>query len=184
MTSGEPTESSKTGKGLSRRQSRRKAFELLFELAHRPRLTVEQILTRTFHDEAVQELYLEDEDGDGYVTGRLDKGARRFIGELVHAVQDHEQSLDKELAQYPHDWSYDRIGIPERVLLKLALAEMVYLGTSYKVVINESLDMAKLYAQDEARRFINGILGAAVRNIDEIRTRASEAQQPAEGEPE
>lgn len=184
MTSGEPIESPGRGKGLSRRQSRRKAFELLFELDHRPALSAEQILLRTFEDQAVQELFAEDEDGDGYVTGRLDKGARRFIGELVHAVEDHEEALDAELSQYPHDWSYDRIGVPERVLLKLALAEMVYLGTSYKVVINEALDMAKLYAQDEARRFINGILGAAVRNIDEIRSRASEPEQPAEGEAE
>jgi len=178
MTCGEDSQpAAAEGKGLSRRQSRRKAFELLFELKHRDDLTVVLILDRTFTDPDVQALYLVDEDEDGYVSGKLDKGAVRFIGELVHAVKDHEDELDHELAQYPHDWSYDRIGVSERVLLQLALAEMVYLGTSYKVVINETLDMAKLYAQDEARRFINGILGAVVRNLDEIRDRARPAQE-------
>lgn len=172
MTSGEEVHPADATKGLSRRQSRRKAFELLFELNYRPDLSAESILRRTFEDLDVRELHLVDEDSDGYVAGQLDAGACLFIKELVHAVKDHESELDHELAQYPHDWSYDRIGVAERVLLQLALAEMVYLGTSYKVVINETLDMAKLYAQDEARRFINGILGAAVRNLDEIRARA------------
>lgn len=177
MTSGEEEHPAKAAKGLSRRQSRRKAFELLFELNYRPDLCAETILHRTFEDADVQDLNLIDEDNDGYVAGVLDDGASLFIKELVHAVKDHEDKLDHELEQYPHDWSYDRIGVAERVLLQLALAEMVYLGTSYKVVINETLDMAKLYAQEEARRFINGILGAAVRNLDEIRTRAEEVSE-------
>jgi N utilization substance protein B len=177
MTSGEEEHPAEATKGLSRRQSRRKAFELLFELNYRPELCAETILHRTFEDLDVQDLHLIDEDDDGYVAGSLDASARLFITELVHAVKEHEDELDQELAHYPHDWSYDRIGVAERVLLQLALAEMVYLGTSYKVVINETLDMAKLYAQEEARRFINGILGAAVRNLDEIRTRAKEVSE-------
>jgi len=162
------------GRNLSRRQSRRKSFELLFELAHRPDLDIDKILSRTFDDEEVIEQYLEDRDEEGYVIGRPDDNACRYISELVHAVVDHEAHLDEELSRYPHDWSYDRIGILERVLLKLALAEMVYIGTSYKVVINETLDIAKLYAQEEARRFINGILGAVVKNLDDLKNRAAE----------
>lgn len=177
MTSGLEGHPAESGRGLSRRQSRRKAFELLFELNYRPQLTAETILARTFNETDVQELHRYDEDGDGYVAGIIDAGACRFIGELVRAVKDHERQLDNELEQYPHDWSYDRIGVAERVLLQLALAEMVYLGTSYKVVINETLDMAKLYAQEEARRFINGILGAAVRNLEQIRERAHAEEQ-------
>jgi N utilization substance protein B len=179
MTCGAAAHSAEAGRGLSRRQSRRKAFELLFELAHRPNLTAEQILARTFTDDEVRELFQSDDDGDGYVTGPLDGSARRFVSELVLAVTDHEEELDAELAKYPHEWSYDRIGVIERVLLKLSLAEMVYLGTSYKVVINETLDLAKLYAQEEARRFINGILGAAVSGLSELQARArgEEAEQ-------
>jgi transcription antitermination protein NusB len=162
------------GKSLSRRQSRRKAFELLFELEQHPGLTVDGILLRTFNDPDVLAACATDEDGEGYVSGPLDDSARLFITELLHAVHDHTAEIDAELAKYPHDWSYERIGVPERVLLKLALAEMVYLGTSYKVVINEALDLAKLYAQEEARRFINGILGAVVKQLDELKS----AQRP------
>jgi N utilization substance protein B len=157
------------GKSVSRRQSRRKAFELLFELEQHPGLSVDGILFRTFNDPDVLAACASDDDGEGYVCGPLDDSAKLFITELLHAVHDHSAALDAELAKYPHDWSYERIGVPERVLLQLALAEMVYLGTSYKVVINEALDLAKLYAQEEARRFINGILGAVVKQLGELR---------------
>jgi N utilization substance protein B len=49
---------------------------------------------------------------------------------------------------------------------------MVYLGTSYKVVIDEALDLAKMYAQDDARRFINGILGAVMKNLEQLKADA------------
>lgn len=166
------------GKGVSRRQSRRKAFELLFELEQHPGLTPQGILRRTFEDAEVLELYAQDEDGDGYVAGPFTDGSRLFVTELVLAAKGHEQELDAELTKYPHEWSYERIGVPERVLLRLAVAEMVYLGTSYKVVINEALDLSKLYGQEEARRFINGILGAVVRNLETLRGAAQQEGTP------
>jgi transcription antitermination protein NusB len=166
-----------SGKSFSRRQSRRKAFELLFELEQHPGLTAEAILKRSFEQPDVIEVYSTDDDAEGYVSGILDAQSRRFVEELVSATKLNEQKLDTELAKYPHDWSYDRIGVPERVLLRLALAEMVYLGTSYKVVIDEALDMAKMYAQEDARRFINGILGAVMLHLDELKAAAREAQE-------
>lgn len=167
------------GKVLSRRQSRRKAFELLFELEQHPAQQPDTILQRTFGDPEAQALYLEDEDDDGYVAGVHDETSQRYISELVLAVTEHVEALDTELAKYPHEWSFDRIGVPERILLRLAVAEMVYLGTSYKVVINEALDLAKLYAQDEARKFINGILGSVVNNLDQLK-QAQAQEGPSE----
>jgi N utilization substance protein B len=172
MTPSGAAEQPAGGRSLSRRQSRRKAFELLFELEQHPGLNAASILERTFEHPDVIEVYSTDDDGEGFVAGCLDPVSRRFVTELVHAAKDHESDLDLELAKYPHDWSYDRIGVPERVLLRLALAEMVYLGTSYKVVIDEALDLAKMYAQDDARRFINGILGAVMKNLEQLKADA------------
>jgi transcription antitermination factor NusB len=166
----------------SRRLARRKAFELLFELQQHPGLDAPRILERSFHDPDVLEVYAVDEDGDGYVVIPIKRtpegvailapqaeGIRHFVSELVTAVVTHTQQIDSELSKYPEDWSYERIGTAERILLQLAVAEMVFLGTSYKVVIDEILDIAKLYAQEDATRFINGILGAVVRNLPALR---------------
>jgi N utilization substance protein B len=166
----------------SRRQARRKAFELLFELEQHPGLDAPLIIARTFDDPDVLEVYAQDEDADGYVVlpvrttpeGAVTlapsaEGIRHFVSELVTAVTAHTRQIDAELSKYPEDWSYERIGRAERILLQLAVAEMVFLGTSYKVVIDEILDIAKLYAQEDATRFINGILGAVVRNLPALR---------------
>lgn len=158
------------GKAIGRRKSRRKAFELLFELEQHPSETPESILERTFNNPEVSDLYTTDEDHDGYVTSKFDDASECFIRELVLAVTSHKADLDHELRKHPHDWSFERMGIPERVLLRLAVAEMVYLGTSYKVVINEALDLTKMYAKDEARKFINGILGAVVKNLPSLQS--------------
>ncbi|MDQ3022768.1 MAG: transcription antitermination factor NusB [bacterium] len=167
----------------SRRLARRKAFELLFELQQHPGLSATRILERSFDDPDVLEVYCIDEDSDGYVVLPAQVGdddiptmlapqaqpTRTFVCELVNAVVTHEKQIDAELSKYPEDWSYERIGTSERILLQLAVAEMVYLGTSYKVVIDEILDIAKLYAQEDATRFINGILGAVVRNLPALK---------------
>jgi len=179
----------------SRRLARRKAFELLFELQQHPGLDAPRILARSFTDPDVLEVYSRDEDGDGYVVVPIRvspegavtvapqaEGIRHFVSELVTAVVTHTSQIDAELTKYPEDWSYDRIGTAERILLQLAVAEMVFLGTSYKVVIDEILDIAKLYAQEDATRFINGILGAVVRNLPALRqsTVSPEALPPAQ----
>jgi transcription antitermination protein NusB len=166
----------------SRRLARRKAFELLFELQQHPGLTAQRAIERSFTDPDVLEVYSIDEDGDGYVVVPIRispegavavapqaEGIRHFVSELVTAVTTHTEQIDTELSKYPEDWSYERIGTAERILLQLAVAEMVFLGTSYKVVIDEILDIAKLYAQEDATRFINGILGAVVRNLPALR---------------
>ena len=170
----------------SRRLARRKAFELLFELEQHPGLDAPRILERSFSDPDVLAVYAQDEDADGYVVvpvrvspeGAITvapqaEGIRHFVSELVTAVITHTKAIDAELSKYPEDWSYDRIGQAERILLQLAVAEMVYLGTSYKVVIDEILDIGKLYAQEDATRFINGILGAVVRNLPALRQSTS-----------
>lgn len=162
------------GKAIGRRKSRRKAFELLFELEQHPSETPESILERTFNNPEVWDLYTTDEDHEGYVISNYDDASERFIRELVLAVTSHMVDLDCELEKHPHDWSFERIGLPERVLLRLAVAEMVYLGTSYKVVINEALDLTKMYATDEARKFINGILGAVVKNLPSLQSARGE----------
>jgi N utilization substance protein B len=143
---------------LSRRDSRRKAFELLFELEQHPGTSAASLLERSF-DPELAALYAVDEDAEGYAAGLADAAAEDYIRE----------ALDAELAKYPHDWSYDRIGIVERVLLRLTLAEIACVGTADKVAINEAIELAKQYADDEAARFVNGILGSAVANINHLK---------------
>ena len=157
-----------TSADAGRRRSRRKAFELLFELNQHPGLEHAAALDRTISDPEVSKLYLDDPDEEGFVSGQLNEAAAQFVVQLVNAVKSHEQHIDSELSRYPMDWSYDRIGLPERVILQMAYAEMMYIGTEYRIVINEALELVKLYGEHEASRFVNGILGAVLRKHPEL----------------
>ena len=60
-------------------------------------------------------------------------------------------------------WSIERIAKIDLAILKLAIYEMVYSKTPYKVVINEAVELAKKYGDDNAKAFINGILASIVK---------------------
>jgi transcription antitermination factor NusB len=187
MTSG-VHESGQASAESARHRARRKAFELLFELEQHPGLSAGAALARTFGDPDVLETYCLDEDSEGYalvpatpaqgdryeLAGHA-KPMQRFVTELVEAVCRHQRQIDAELSRYPEDWSYERIGLAERILLRLAVAEMAFIGTGHKVVINETLELAKDYCQEEAVPFINGILGGVVANLARLRESDPEA---------
>ena len=156
------------GADAGRRRSRRKAFELLFELSQHPGLDTDTAVERTISDAEVSELYMDDPDEEGYVRGSFSGASAEFVKQLVQTVKQHEQHIDAELSRYPTDWSYDRIGLPEKIILQLAYAEMMYVGTEYRIVINEALELVKIYGEHEAGRFINGILGAVLRRHPEL----------------
>ena len=156
------------GSDAGRRRSRRKAFELLFELSQHPALDPASALERTISDPEVSVLYMDDPDEEGYVRGSFSGSSADFVRQLVEAVKKHEQHIDAELSRYPTDWSYERIGLPEKIILQLAYAEMLYVGTEYRIVINEALELVKIYGEHEAGRFINGILGAVVKRHPEL----------------
>jgi N utilization substance protein B len=155
-------------KHISRHDARRKAFELLFELEQHPGLDTAEALERSFEPD-IAAAYLTDVDKEGYVAGAVDAENQKFISSVVLAVTQNLSAIDTELARYPIDWSFDRLGRVERVLLRMALAEMAVVGTPEKIVINEIVELAKQYADEEAAKFLNGILGSAVANIEAMR---------------
>jgi N utilization substance protein B len=152
-------------KPLSRRKARRKAFELLFELEQHPGVTIEDLLTRTFEEN----LFTSEDEEDGVIVGEFNKSNRDFVYSACRLVAGNMTTLDEILMKYPHEWRFDRIGAPERTILRMSLAELLYMDTPFKIAINEALDLTKLYGEAESNRFINGILGGVVRDLDTLK---------------
>ena len=59
-------------------------------------------------------------------------------------------------------WTINRISKIDLALLKLAIYEMNYMGTPYKIIINEAVNMAKKYGEDNSPSFVNGVLAKIV----------------------
>jgi N utilization substance protein B len=152
-------------KALSRRKARRKAFELLFELEQHAGITVDELLRRTFEED----LFDESDGEEGVVVGEFNESNREFISEVCRLAHERQDVLDDILQHYPHGWRFDRIGVPERTILRMALAELMFMDTPFKIVINEALDLSKLYGEADSNRFVNGILGGIVRDIDSLK---------------
>ncbi|HUB93720.1 MAG TPA: transcription antitermination factor NusB [Verrucomicrobiae bacterium] len=107
-----------------------------------------------------------------------------FIEELVHGVAKHEQGLDDELRPLAPEWPIEQIARMDRIVLRIGLYELTYeKDVPPKVVINEAVELAKAFGGENSSKFVNGVLGTALKNKQDGTTvRHSEAsvEKPAE----
>jgi N utilization substance protein B len=101
------------------------------------------------------------------VTGRpleeLLGEARPLTRELAEGVDGHREELDDIVAAHAKGWTVDRIAPLDINVMRVALFEIEYMETPAEVAINEAVEIAKEYCGADAPKFINGILGAVVR---------------------
>jgi transcription antitermination protein NusB len=102
------------------------------------------------------------------VTGRplseLLAEARPFTRELAEGADAHREELDAIVGRHSKGWELERIAPLERCLMRVALYEMEHSeDVPDEVAIDEAIEIAKEYCGAEAPGFVNGILGAAVR---------------------
>lgn len=91
---------------------------------------------------------------------------KEFIIKLVYGVVEKEQELDAELQPIAPEWPIDQIARMDRVVLRIGLYELKYgKDVPPKVVINEAVELAKAFGSDNSSKFVNGVLGTALRNI-------------------
>lgn len=91
-----------------------------------------------------------------------------FIQKLVHGVTGKEEELDAALQPLAPEWPIDQIARMDRIVLRIGLYELKYeQGIPPKVVINEAVELAKAFGGDNSSKFINGVLGTALRQQEE-----------------
>ena len=101
---------------------------------------------------------------------KIDDDLKNFISQIVSGVVEYQQTLDEFIGDFAPDWPLVQVAVIDRNLLRIALWEIaVYEKTPVKVAINEAVELAKLYGSDGTARFINGVLGGFIDNLDEIR---------------
>lgn len=87
---------------------------------------------------------------------------RDFVRALVLGVSEHRDEYDTAIASRSEGWPLHRIGRIEVAIMRMALQEMTRMDTPRSVVINEAVELAKMYVSQRAASFINGILGSLV----------------------
>jgi transcription antitermination protein NusB len=111
------------------------------------------------------------------LTGRpladtFERDASPFVRSLAHAAADRSAELDEVIDSHAHGWSAQRIQPLERSILRIALVEMLHpdaLPAERQIppegAIEEAVEAAKTFCASEAPGFINGVLGAVLREV-------------------
>ena len=81
-----------------------------------------------------------------------------FVENIVYGVITHENEINAKANSLMKDWSIDRIDKTGASILRMALYELEYLDTPQIVVINEAVELAKKYSDDNVRKIINAVL--------------------------
>jgi N utilization substance protein B len=101
------------------------------------------------------------------VTGRplaeLIADSKPLTRALAEGVDAEREDLDETIAEYAKGWTVDRIAPLDLNVMRVALYEIEEGETPVEVAIDEAVEIAKEYCGADAPKFINGILGAIVR---------------------
>ena len=81
-----------------------------------------------------------------------------FIKDTVYGVLTYKNEIDELANKYLKDWTIDRLGNTDKAILRMGIYELVYSDTPAIVAINEAIELAKLYSDDDVRKMINASL--------------------------
>lgn len=105
---------------------------------------------------------------DNYIEANeiQEEEVKQYISNIVTGIKENREEIigfiEKNLKA---EWKIDRISKIDLSLLKLAIYEIKYNEIPYKVAINECIELAKKYGEENSKNFINGILASVVKEI-------------------
>lgn len=122
---------------MKRRTAREKALQALFQID----------MSQSETNDAIEHV-LEDHPHDDY------------LNQLVTGVVLHKQQIDEMIKGKLEKWTLERLAPVDRNLLRLAVFELVYCQENVpaNVVLDEAIEIAKIYGDDQSSRFVNGVL--------------------------
>jgi transcription antitermination protein NusB len=90
--------------------------------------------------------------------GKIRNKQREFSHELFKGTIDNLEEIDREVESCLKEWDYSNIGRIEKAIMRLGAYEILKAGTDRAIIINEAVELAKELADDNAPKFINGVL--------------------------
>ena len=123
---------------MNRRDARITAFCLLFESDFHPECSFDEIYERA---EAVGELKV-----------------NNFCKAIFENAVLHKEEIDAQIEATSNKWKISRFSAVARAIIRTAVAEMMFTDVPAKVAINEAVELAKKFGQEESPAFINGVL--------------------------
>jgi N utilization substance protein B len=118
---------------------------------------------------AIHEAENENEAGMELKDEKIDP---QYIEELVAGIEQNKILIDELLVEYLKGWQIDRLSKVDKEVLRLAAYEMIFRDdVPPKVVVNEAIELSKHFGTEESGKFVNGVLGKMIKELDEIKTK-------------
>ena len=132
---------------MKRSLAREEAFKLLYSLEIQKENLDEQL-----------EMYFENEE-------IAKNEIKNYIEGVVKGIENNISDIEKKIAEnLKKDWKIERISKINLVLLKLAIYEIIYTETPYKVAINEAIELSKKYSDEKVTKMLNAALDKIYHN--------------------
>jgi transcription antitermination protein NusB len=129
---------------MKRRTAREKALQALFQM-DMSGMTADEALTNVYED-APSDEYLET---------------------LVKGATENKEKIDGLIKENLEKWSFDRLAKVDRNIMRVAVYELLEVDdVPNKVVINEAIEIAKTFGDDQSGKFINGVLSKVNSSIE------------------
>lgn len=89
-----------------------------------------------------------------------------FMKKLVRSILKQIKEIDEIIQKFSDNWMLDRMAVIDRNVLRMGTCELLFnFSTPPKVVINEAVDIAKKYGNEDSPEFINGILDKIYKEV-------------------
>lgn len=98
------------------------------------------------------------------VISEVSEVDNEFVKEIVYGVITHKKELDELANKYLDGWTIDRLGNTDAAILRIGIFELLYTNTPEIVAINEAVELAKIYSDDNVRKMINACLDKIYHN--------------------
>lgn len=129
-----------------RRKSRELALQILFQTEYTPEVSPRQMAS--------------------LFENKLDHSVLEFALKITEGVKLNKDKIDQKIQEASRHWKIDRMASVDRNILRSAVYEMIYAPdpTEAKIVMNEAIEIAKLYGTQDSGSFVNGLLDQILRS--------------------
>ena len=130
---------------MSRRVAREELFKLVFESELKEESTKEVLENYLKRDEVL-----------------TNENELTFIKKYMNGITENNDKIVETINNNITGWSFERIGNVEKALLKCSVYELLCETTPYEIVVNEVVELAKIYGDEKTFEFVNGVLAKII----------------------
>ena len=136
---------------MDRSSIRELAFKLIYSLEIQKSKDIKEAI----------DLYLESNEINS-------QNAKNYIEDAAIGINEHIKEIDTKIEKnLKSEWKIERISKIDLSILRLAIYEIIYKEVPFKVAINEAVELAKKYGEDNSKKFVNGILASVVKENEQ-----------------